>query len=158
MTINTWNRGGVVYDNSMAYIKLLLFLASSLFGGVHLIPLPHTKQHEGPAQQLQLCPSLPQASLSADQLTTKVQDSLKQLDQAVKTALLDDKSPGGAVLSLVYKDSVVWTGGYGLKNMSGESSPRWGGNLNAVHAQFVRTLFLRGEILSSGGKCPPLMI
>ena len=146
----------------MTYIKLLLFLASSLFSGVHLIPLPHTKQHEGPAQQLQLCPSLPQASLSADQLTTKVQDSLKQLDQAVKTALLDDKSPGGAVLSLVYKDSVVWTGGYGLKNMSGESRPSFrncprgvGGKSQCHVYSLFRTLFPRGARFYQVGECPP---
>ena len=69
---------------------------------------------------LTLCPSLPEASMTADELASELQSILKQADSQVKAALLEDKSPGGAALSFVYGDQVVWSGGYGLKNMSGE--------------------------------------
>ena len=72
------------------------------------------------SDDLSLCPSLPEASLSADQLLAKLQDSLKQVDEQIKATLEEDKSPGGAVVTVVYGDGVIWSKGYGLKNMSGE--------------------------------------
>ncbi len=75
-----------------------------------------------PGPPFQLCPSLPQADLTADQLSAKMADYFKQADEQVKTAMAAAGNPGGAVLSLVYMDKILWTGGYGSKNMNGKWS------------------------------------
>ena len=67
------------------------------------------------------------------------------------------------MLSLVYKESVVWTGGYGLKNMSGESRPSFrncprgnGGGGGQIPMPYGLSFQGGGgKILLSGGKCPP---
>jgi len=74
-----------------------------------------------PGPPFQLCPSLPQAYLPADQLASKMADYFKQADEQIKAALMAEGNPGGAVLSFVYKDSLLWTGGYGSKKMNGRS-------------------------------------
>ena len=99
-----------------ALLLLLLSGSSALFRG----PSIYRKHNYGiPGPPFQLCPNLPQADLPADQLTSKLADHLKQADEQIKTAMMAAGNPGGAVLSLVYKDTVLWTGGYGLKNMNG---------------------------------------
>lgn len=67
------------------------------------------------------CVVLFEAKLNPDELINelKLADFLKKVDGSIKSLLEEDGSPGGAVLSLVYRDRIVWTGGYGLKNMSG---------------------------------------
>lgn len=83
-------------------------------------PYFHSPPPPNPASSgFTLCPSLPEASLSADQLLSKLQGDLGQADGQIEAALQEDKSPGGAVLSFVYGGEVLWSKGYGLKNMSG---------------------------------------
>ena len=65
------------------------------------------------------CPRLPDASLAPEHLLASLSQSWIDTDKQVRAVLEDDKSPGGAVLSVVYKGAVLWTAGYGFKNMSG---------------------------------------
>ena len=67
-----------------------------------------------------LCKSPPLPSLDTDALLSKLQPYLDQVDQNVQAALKEDKSTGGAVLSVVYKNTTIWTKGYGLVDMSSE--------------------------------------
>ena len=76
------------------------------------------KQTAGPV----LCTSLPLPSLDPDTMLNKLQLYLAQVDQKVQDALKEDNSSGGAVLSVVYRNKTIWTKGYGLINMSGQSS------------------------------------
>ena len=69
------------------------------------------------------CPSLPTASLEPKDLLTRLNQSWSDADLQVRAALKNDKSPGGAVLCVVYRGTVLWTAGYGLKNMSGKKTP-----------------------------------
>ena len=46
----------------------------------------------------------------------------KQADEQIQSALMAQGNPGGAVLSFVYKDTLLWTGGYGSKNMNGRNN------------------------------------
>ena len=75
------------------------------------------KQTPGPV----LCTSLPLPSLDPDSMLNKLQPYLVQVDQKVQEALKEDNSSGGAVLSVVYRNKTIWTKGYGLINMSGQS-------------------------------------
>ena len=78
----------------------------------------HAKQAPGPV----LCTSLPLPSLDTDTMLSKLQPYLAQVDQKVQDALKEDNSIGGAVLSVVYRNKTLWTKGYGLINMSSQSS------------------------------------
>ena len=95
-----------------------------------LLPLGCTGFFKGPSifspanaaqgPPFQLCPSLPEADLTADQLSSQLADDLKQADEQIMSAWAGDDAIGGAVLSLVYKDKLLWTGRYGVKDMNGK--------------------------------------
>ena len=69
----------------------------------------------------QLCPTHPLPSASASQLASLMAPALQEAEGKISAALKADNSPGGAVLSLVYGDDVIWSKGFGLVNMSGRS-------------------------------------
>ena len=79
----------------------------------------HSASTGSSSSAFSLCPSLPEAAVSAEKLLSRVEDLLLEADAQIKAALNADKSPGGVALSLIYSDQVLWKGGYGLKNMSG---------------------------------------
>ncbi len=93
----------------------LLLGCNALFKG----PSMFSRTAGTPGPPFKLCYSLPEADLTADQLSSQLTDNLKQADEQIKQILQEDGTPGGAVLSLVYRDTLLWTGGYGLKNMHG---------------------------------------
>ena len=64
-----------------------------------------------------LCTAPIEPSLSALEMKLFLGPVLGKLESTVKEALHNDSSPGGAVLSFVYRDKVIWTGVYGLKDM-----------------------------------------
>ena len=78
---------------------------------------PPSSQTPGPV----LCTSLPLPSLDEDTMLSKLQPYLDQVDEKIQDALKENSS-GGAVLSVVYRNKTIWTKGYGLINMSGQSS------------------------------------
>ena len=96
----------------------MVFSLSSLakgreFGRVHRSPVFLNSEP---------CSNVPSATLDPKTLLAKLNATLLDVDKAVAAALVQDKSPGGAVLSLLYKDTVLWSNGYGLRNMSGTLS------------------------------------
>ena len=71
-------------------------------------------------------------SLSTEDMEKYLQSVMPDVDSAVKEALSSDSAPGGAVLSLVYADKLVWSNGHGLKDNKGNL-----GLLNKVEASGI---------------------
>ena len=65
------------------------------------------------------CPDYPLPSASASDVLSKLQPFLTEAATNISAALKADNSPGGAVVNLVYNDTVIWTKGFGLINDSG---------------------------------------
>ena len=97
-------------------VSLLLTCASA--GLLSSPRVRHADQAPNPGPVL--CTSLPLPSLDADTMTSKLQPYLAQVDQKIQDALKEDRSNGGAVLSVVYRNKTIWSKGYGLINMSGQ--------------------------------------
>ena len=70
--------------------------------------------------QMDVCPSFPLPVANVSDVLSKLQPFLEEAAKNISAALKTDSSPGGAVVSVVYKDSVIWTQGYGLINDSGK--------------------------------------
>ena len=102
------------------FVLLLPSLCNALYYDPGGIRYRQRRGDSDPGDQISLCPSLPSATLSKDDLAIKLSSQISAADSDIKKALEGDKSPGGAVVSIVYKDNIIWTGGYGLKNMSGQ--------------------------------------
>ena len=102
------------------FVLLLPCLCNAIFCDPGGIRYRQRRGNSDTEDQISLCPSLPSATLSKDDLAIKLSSQISAADSDIKKTLEGDKSPGGAVVSIVYKDDIIWTGGYGLKNMSGE--------------------------------------
>ena len=72
-----------------------------------------------PGLRNNLCPPYPLPSASASDVLSKLQPFLTEAAANISAALKADNSPGGAVVNLVYNDTVIWTKGFGLINDSG---------------------------------------
>lgn len=95
-----------------------LFLLSLL--GCNALFSKHRWTEVPPGLPSKLCTTLPLAVLSVEELSEKLADNFKQADEQIKQVLLESGNPGGAVLSFAYKDALIWTGHYGVKDMNGE--------------------------------------
>ena len=73
--------------------------------------------HRGGA--VPLCPSYPLPAASPTDLLAKLKPFLEEAAKNISAVLEEDKSPGGAVVNVVYNDTVIWTKGFGLINDSG---------------------------------------
>ena len=62
-----------------------------------------------------------QPLLPPEDLKENINSVLEVLDEGIKEILGDDHTPGGAVVSFVYRDQVIWSAGYGLKDMKSMS-------------------------------------
>ncbi len=71
------------------------------------------------SNNLEPCAPRVPATLAPATLLMKLNSSLSDLDKAIGSCLEKDNSPGGAVISVVYQDTILWSKGYGVKNMSG---------------------------------------
>ncbi len=49
-----------------------------------------------------------------------MQSSFKEAENKIQAALSGDKSPGGVVVGLVYRDAMIWSQGFGLIDMKSE--------------------------------------
>ena len=76
-----------------------------------------TRERKLAASQI-LCPSYPYPAANASTMRTMLDPFLQDFAKNASEALKN--SPGGAVVSIVYNDTVIWTQGFGLINMSGE--------------------------------------
>ena len=66
------------------------------------------------------CDTQPEPTITFEELKLLMVFLISKLDDGVKDILRNTSSPGGAVISIIYKDNVLWTGGYGLKDMKGK--------------------------------------
>ena len=109
----------VPYTNSgimSCHLLFAMFLTSYVQGGAFGVPLPPTTTTRADATP---CPSHPLPTASASVLLVKLEPFLEEVAENISAALEEDKSPGGAVVSIVYNDTVIWTKGFGLINDSG---------------------------------------
>lgn len=65
-----------------------------------------------------LCPSYPYPVAEASTLLQALQPYLDEIGKNISSLLTT--TPGGAVVSVVYRDTVIWTHGGGAINMSGK--------------------------------------
>ena len=96
-------------------LAALIGLLACLASGVAL-----RWRHNKPTSSETLCPSHPYPIANATELLSKLQPFLDESSKNMSEALAG--SPGGAVVNVVYKDTVIWTQGFGLINMSGISN------------------------------------
>jgi len=97
---------------------LLAVLLTSYVGGAFGVPLRPATTVRGDAT---LCPSYPLPTASASVLLVKLEPFLEEAVENISAVLQEDRSPGGAVVSIVYNDTVIWTKGFGLINDSGKT-------------------------------------
>lgn len=113
-------RGKVIEKMRVPVVCLFSLLLTCANAGLLYFPrFQHARQPPTPGPAL--CTSLPLPSLDTETMLSKLQPYLAQVDQKVQDALKEDNSSGGAVLSVVYRNKTIWTKGYGLINMSGQS-------------------------------------
>ncbi len=69
-----------------------------------------------------LCPIPPDPYASPSQVKVKLMTALEQLTKDISELVKNDV--GGTVVNVVYRDAVIWSKGFGVKNMSGVYSSR----------------------------------
>ena len=100
---------------------VILCLYAYKYSSASMLPLRSTGNHkEGfDIADDNSCVPPPKPILSVEEMKLLLSQALPDWDKTIKEILKNDSSPGGVVLSLVYKDKVLRTGGYGLKDMKG---------------------------------------
>ena len=73
---------------------------------------------KAPLTSQALCPSHPYPVIEPSAMQQFLAPFLEDVGNKMSTEL--KTTPGGAVVSLVYRDTVIWTYGYGAINMSGK--------------------------------------
>ena len=88
----------------------------------HLLSLLQLRATPPPPEQssFPLCPGHPLPVVNASDILAKLQPLLDMAARNISAILREDKTPGGAVLGVVYRDSLIWSQGFGLINDSGE--------------------------------------
>lgn len=67
------------------------------------------------------CQSFPLPTVTPYDLKISLQDDIAEAEKAIETALKKYGPPvGGVVVNLVYRDTVLWTKGFGAIDMSGK--------------------------------------
>ena len=79
-----------------------------------------SRSHFPRSGAIPLCPSYPLPAASPSDLLAKLEPFLEEAAKNISAALEEHKSPGGAVVNVVYNDTVIWTKGFGLINDSGK--------------------------------------
>ena len=102
--------------SKMVYPLVAAFLSLSLLfsGSVGL----KWQLKEGRKVGQSLCPSYPYPTVDPSTLLKILGPFLEELGQNMSSLI--KSTPGGAVVSVVYRDTVIWTHADGLINMSGE--------------------------------------
>lgn len=85
---------------------------------------PHVREGTPYASQT-LCPSYPYPQADPSTVLKALGPFLEEVGKNMSRVL--SETPGGAVVSVVYRDTIIWTHGDGAINMSGESftHTRW---------------------------------
>lgn len=110
-------------------LTLLLAVAVVSQGSPAAVPDVAERRHSASAATRRAsaeCPSFPLPVASPSALLSKLEPALQEAAANITAALQRDKSPGGVVVSFVYRDAVLWTKGFGLINASGKQNPSLG--------------------------------
>ena len=78
----------------------------------------HTREKTPHVSQT-LCPSYPYPQADPSTVQKALGPFLEEVGKNMSRVL--SETPGGAVVSVVYRDTVIWTRGVGAINMSGKS-------------------------------------
>lgn len=99
------------------HVVALYLSTSLLFCGVVGLQYGYRTREKTRLESSVLCPSHPypvlEPSVMQQILAPFLEDVASNMSRELKT------TPGGAVVTLAYRDSVIWTYGYGAINMSG---------------------------------------
>ena len=99
-------------------LALVVALACEANG---LFKLKPRRKLENEDQGVTLCPATPLPVASASEVLSKLQPFLDEAEEKINATLVDDKSPGGVAINVVYNDTVIWSRGFGLINESGSN-------------------------------------
>lgn len=102
--------------SKMQVVALCLSI-SLLFCGVVGLQDGNRARDKAPLASRVLCPSHPYPVLDPSTMQQILAPFLEEVGNKMSTEL--KTTPGGAVVSLVYRDTIIWTYGYGAINMSG---------------------------------------
>ncbi len=68
------------------------------------------------------CQSHPKPTVKTDDVLQAMQGSFIEAEKDIEAALSKEKAPGGAAVSFVYKNAMIWNKGFGLIDMKSEIS------------------------------------
>ena len=105
--------------HKIAVFTILFYLAACTESNLHLWQRS-SKSHFHKLGTIPLCHSFPLPAATPSDLLAKLEPFLEEAAKNISAALKEDNSPGGAVVSVVYNDTVIWTKGSGLINDSGK--------------------------------------
>ena len=110
---------------SLFMVTASILLCSHLAEGFHLkdaILKKRSRHHfkHASAPPLSMCPGYPLPEADPSDLQASLAPFFERLAANVSAILKADQySPGGVVVSVVYRDAVIWTRGFGVVNTSG---------------------------------------
>ena len=96
----------------LALAPSLVSLTGAFFANTFLRGAPRN------TSDLCLIPPVPYAT--PEQIGARLKNVLDGYGEAIGLAMGND--PGGAVVNVVYRDTIIWNKGFGLRNMSGSLS------------------------------------
>lgn len=105
--------------HKIAVLTILFYLAACTESDLHLWQRS-SKPHFHKLGAMPLCHSFPLPAATPSDLLAKLEPFLEEAAENISAALKEDNSPGGAVVSVVYNDTMIWTKGSGLINDSGK--------------------------------------
>lgn len=105
---------------SEATVAVLAILLCSQVSG-QLYSRTPSYHDQKPMKIAPYCQSLPLPLVSASDVLPHLQSDIAAADMAIRDALKKYLPPvGGVVVNLVYRDTILWTKGYGSIDMSGK--------------------------------------
>lgn len=105
--------------HNVAVLTILSYLVACTESNLHLWQRS-SKPYFHKLGAVPLCQSYPLPAATPSDLLAKLEPFLEEAAKNISAALKEDNSPGGAVVSVVYNDTVIWTTGSGLINDSGK--------------------------------------
>lgn len=101
----------------MHVVALCLSISLLFYGVVGLLDGNRERDKTPLASQV-LCPSHPYPVMDPSTMQQILAPFLEEVGNNMSAQL--KTTPGGAVVSLVYRDKIIWSYGYGAINMSGK--------------------------------------
>ena len=103
-------------------MKALLVLACLAVASNGLLFSPHRDPVSGQPKLPATCPGYPDPSASPADVADKLAEAFEAAEKEVAAILAKYNATGGVAMSVVYRDTVLWTKGFGFINMSGKAA------------------------------------